>query len=943
MQVLRGKDNIFFKIISQLLLTTFLIILSQNSYSQKVIITRERVYATKGKVTIPESKWQDYVFGLYGQWEFYWNKLLTPEQIDSVSPDAYVDVPNTWTKYTINGRQLPKFGYATYHIQIDLPPDVHEIGLCFHGVFNSYRLWVNGKFIDENGKVGTSKQNTRPTWVPKTYYLHINQNKVDLVIQVSNFQHFKGGIVRQVVIGAPALIEKFDILNVGIEAGLMGSLLIFALFFLFVYYYRKNDLGAIYFVVTLIGQALATGLDGEYIIYRLMPNMSWYFGLHLLWFIYFYRTITFVHYMYQLVPREFNIKVLVGFTGLGTIFMLYTVFMPVSQFKIALLGYIAIAFMSIFYIIYILFRAIKYQIGAVYTLLGVAALLASGINDTLYDFNIVHTFYMAGFGLFIFLFTLSIMLAMYNAKAEKDILIYSLMLRTLDKLRDELLKVPFYDIGKALKVVNNLLKFQRGIWIDNDNGLIAKHEIKLNKLKDINKPFDQLDDNYLSKDAVNISLKTKKIYFYPGTRHDRRLIQRKSHKLDNPVSQYLIAKNIKSLVVNPLVYQKDVKALVYFENAYRFTSPIQIKLLTSSSAQLISIYHNAKNFARLRDANIHLEQLVAERSQQLKDKEKELHSKEIQLKEKLEKLRAYNDELNAINLELEQNKTAIEEKNFELEKLHNEILKQKMLAEQQNKKYKSGLSFAKEIQSYILQIDSDLPFSDYFIFYQPKLDVGGDFYLIKKIEDKTIIVVADCTGHGIPGAFMSILGSMHINDILRRHFITEKTDITAAQILEELREAVIRSLGSDEHGKVSIETVKDGMDMGLAIINNKTLELNFSGAYIPLWIIRENELIELKANRFPIGVYIKLRKNAKFTDTTFQLKKEDRLYMFSDGFADQFNSIGEKFYKKNFRKLLMEIAEYPSSLQKEILHTTFNEWKGQSQQTDDVLVLGIII
>ena len=674
--------------------------------------------------------------------------------------------------------------------------------------------------------------------------------------------------------------------------------------------------------------------------------MSWYFGLHLLYFMFFYRSITFIHYIYQLVPKEFNIKVLVGMTGFGFFFILYTIFMPVSEFHLALYGYISLAFLAIFYIIYILFRSIKYQIGAVYTLLGVAALLATGINDTLYDFNIIHTFYMSGFGLFIFLFTLSIMLAMYNAKAERDILIYSLMLKTLDKLRDELLKVPFYDIGKALKVVNNILRFQRGVWIEHEEKFVVKHEVKLNKLKDISKDLDDVDDNFLSKEAIRKAYKSKKIYFFPATRHQRRLLERKAHRLDDAVSKYLIAKNIKSIVVSPLIYRKDVQALVYFENAFKYTSPIQVKLLTSSSSQLLSIYHNAKNFAQLRELNLQLELLVEERTRQLKDKEEELYNKEIQLKEKIEKLRAYNDELNAINLELEQNKTAIEEKNFELEKLHNEILKQKMLAEQQNKKYRKGLSFAKEILSYILQEDSDLPFSDYFIFYQPKLDVGGDFYLMKKIGNKTIIVVADCTGHGIPGAFMSILGSMHINDIIRRHFILEKGDnVSAAKILNELRKFVIKSLGVEEKekGRFSTDTVKDGMDMGLVIINNDTMELNFAGAYIPLWIIRDKTLIELKANRFPIGVYIKMKKDNNFTDTTFQLQKDDRLYMFSDGYADQFNSLGEKFYKKNFRKLLLEISEYPASLQKEILHTTFNEWKGQSQQTDDVLIIGIII
>ncbi len=939
------KNNIAFKNFFGIVLVTCILLLPNIARSQKVIITRERTFAKKGIVDLRNAEWSDYVFGLYGNWEFYWKKLLLPSQINNYKQDChYFPVPSTWTDYSMNGKALPKFGYATYHIKVLLPRNLHEIGLCFHGSFTAYRLWVNGKFIDENGIVGTSKKTSKPSWYPETYYLKIDKNTLDIVIQVSNYQHFKAGLVRQIVIGTPALIQKFNILNVGIEAWLIGSTLIFALFFLLVYYYRKEDLGAIYFVVTLIGQTFIIGLDSEYIIYRLFPNLNWFFGLHLLWFLYFYRTITFIHYIYQLVPREFNIKVLIGLTAFGFFFSLYSIFMPVSTFKILLYAYITISFTSVFYIIYILFKSIKYQIGAVYTLIGVGALLITGINDTLYDFNIIHTFYMSGFGLFIFLFTLSIMLAMYNAKAEREILIYSFMLKKLDKLRDELLKVPFYDVGKALKVVNNLLKFHRGLWIERQQDkLIIRHEAKLHKLNDVSKGINDVDQNYLCTDAVLKAQEHRRIYFYPYTKRQRKQIQRKSQRLNDPLAQYLMTKRIKSLVAAPLTYRGDIKALVYFENAYKFISPTQIRLLLSSSSQLLSIYQNAKNFFRLRQVNAQLEELIKERTELLRKKEIELQNKKSQLREKINELSNYNDELNAINLELETNKTEIEKKNFELEKLHNEILKQKIIAEQQNKKYSEGLSFAKEIQSYILEVDKGITFQDYFIFYQPKLDVGGDFYQIKKIGNKTIIIVADCTGHGIPGAFMSILGAMHINDILRHHLIDDKNaKVSPAQILEDLRSYVIRSLGSEAKG-YSYNSIKDGMDMALAIIDDQTLELNFAGAYNPLWIVRNGELIELKANRFPIGAYIRAGREFKFDDHTFQLKKQDRLYMFSDGYADQFNSIGEKFYKKNFRKLLLEISEYPSELQKEILKTTFNEWKGQSQQTDDVLVVGIII
>ena len=243
---MKGRFNIFLRFPITVAVTTLFLFISSASFSQKILVTRERVYAKEGVINLENEQWSDYVFGLYGKWDFYWGELLTPEQLANYNGEKIaVDVPGSWTSYKVDGKPLPKFGYATYHIKVTLPPNIHDIGLSFHGVFTAYKLWVNGQFIDENGKVGTSKKDSKPTWVPKTYYLHLDGNEADIVIQVSNYQHFKAGLVRQVVIGAPELIEKFDILNVGIEAGLIGSLLIFALFFLMVYYYRKDDLGAI--------------------------------------------------------------------------------------------------------------------------------------------------------------------------------------------------------------------------------------------------------------------------------------------------------------------------------------------------------------------------------------------------------------------------------------------------------------------------------------------------------------------------------------------------------------------------------------------------------------------------------------------------------------------------------------------------------------------------
>ncbi|NJO92141.1 MAG: serine/threonine-protein phosphatase [Chloroflexia bacterium] len=217
---------------------------------------------------------------------------------------------------------------------------------------------------------------------------------------------------------------------------------------------------------------------------------------------------------------------------------------------------------------------------------------------------------------------------------------------------------------------------------------------------------------------------------------------------------------------------------------------------------------------------------------------------------------------------------------------------------------------------------------------------------MKKLNNFVAVVAADCTGHGVPGAFMSMLGSSFLNEIVTRRSLD-----SAAQILNRLRAKVKKSL--HQEGKEGEQ--KDGMDIALLIIDNETLELQYSGAYNPLYIIRpkigvnildENididsryELIHLKADRQPIGIHL---SEKEFTNHRYQLKNGDSLYSFSDGYVDQFGGeTGEKFKTKRFKELLMSVQGKSMQEQKTALEQAFVKWKRDLAQIDDVLVMGI--
>jgi serine phosphatase RsbU (regulator of sigma subunit) len=263
------------------------------------------------------------------------------------------------------------------------------------------------------------------------------------------------------------------------------------------------------------------------------------------------------------------------------------------------------------------------------------------------------------------------------------------------------------------------------------------------------------------------------------------------------------------------------------------------------------------------------------------------------------------------------------------------IIKQKEQIELKNKEITNSLNYASQIQSAILppvKIIKDAV-DECFIINKPKDIVSGDFYWAANIHGKLIVTAADCTGHGVPGAFLSLLGVTFLNEISMKI-----VDLQANLILEKLRARVIRSLHQQGFDKKRL----DGIDLSLAIIDLKSMELQFAGANNPLYIIRNGHLTEFRGNRMPIGV--QSLKIEPFTNHLIEIKKGDKVYMFSDGYTDQFGGeLGKKFLSRNFKTLLEEICILPLKEQKKTLIETFELWKGRFEQIDDVLVIGLKI
>ena len=277
----------------------------------------------------------------------------------------------------------------------------------------------------------------------------------------------------------------------------------------------------------------------------------------------------------------------------------------------------------------------------------------------------------------------------------------------------------------------------------------------------------------------------------------------------------------------------------------------------------------------------------------------------------------------------------VRERTAEIEAQKEELASQNEKIAEQNKNITDSIQYAQRIQRAILPPTEPLHqvLDDYFILYRPRDIVSGDYYWTTQQNHLTIIVAADCTGHGVPGAFMSMLGIAFFNEIVNKEGIVEPN-----LILDRLRNQIINQL----HQKGEEGEAKDGMDLSMYVINHDTMQLSFSGAYNPLFIIRNGEVIQLKADRMPIGYHIK--KDLPFTRQDFHLQKGDCVYNSSDGYPDQFGGPdGRKFMTKNFKNLLLDIHKKPMAEQKDILNTTFDQWRGETEQIDDVIVIGVRI
>ncbi|RPH31450.1 MAG: hypothetical protein EHM93_13615 [Bacteroidales bacterium] len=331
--------------------------------------------------------------------------------------------------------------------------------------------------------------------------------------------------------------------------------------------------------------------------------------------------------------------------------------------------------------------------------------------------------------------------------------------------------------------------------------------------------------------------------------------------------------------------------------------------------------------------------LLQEQKEEITVQNEEIMAQRESLYDLNEELVQKNDVISESLEENERQRNSLANLAWELQEKAEVIEKQMDLLTHQKKEITDSIIYAQRIQNAILPTSEMLKevFADSFVFYRPKNIISGDFYWVNNVRGYKIFAIGDCTGHGVPGGIMSMLGIAYLGDIINKDHITKASDV-----LEEMRRQIIESL--HQHNRNDEAESYDGMDMAFCALNTVTMELQFAGANLPIYIFKNsspgiNEPIILRDDRMPIAQFVKVEP---FNNHSIQVEHGDMIYMFTDGYADQFGEqVGKKYNLSRFRALLTSIHHLDAKKQEEIITSTFELWKGDNFQVDDVLVLGV--
>jgi len=856
------------------------------------------------------------VYNMNGDWDFVWDTLLTPFTIQNYQDTIYkVKVPDYWTNYKIDGKHLPNFGYATYHAKFIVPhPGIYAFK--FKRIFLSAKIFVNDSVILSIGQVANNHVDYTPSRQTYEIPCYLEKDTNDIIIQVANFSHKKAGITRSIKFGSIKAIKLFTYTTLLYDTFVVGSLLFMMIFFLFLYNYNRNIKSNLFFSLFLFVNIIPIIFDRELIFYRIFHNLSWSIASKIYYIATYVRPFIFILLIDSLSEGIINKHIKRGSLYFSILMSLFVIATPMKIYSRTLFLMVIFTFSTFIYELVVLLKNKKNNKSLHYILWPLLFMILTSINDALYEFRVINTFYASGIGIFTFTLLQAIEISIRNAKLmnTEDLLTNKFQIQ--NRLKISLLNTPSYDLKKVMQGLNKNLNIDKILLFTVDqNNLILSINSSTEKVVDnINKKID-FKTTYNDFDINLLKLAYKKNK--PIVNSDLNASKRKNRTL-----------------VLPLISQNNVIAIVYFENEEKMTNGL-IEVLSSSQNIFNSIINTAVTYFNLEALNYQLDQTVKERTEKVNDQKIELQKKNEELDEKIQLLQEQYEIQTELNKSMEANIEEIKQDNELLDKQNNFIKEQNKKIEQHYKLIKTDINFANNIINILQNNESINYFAEYFHIDLPKNIISGDFLFVERNDDIIYLGLGDATGHGVPGALMRTYAHKQLFKIISN--LDKENTFNAGKILDILRNTIKKSFSSD-----NIE-LSEGIDLCFTIFDFKENKIYYSGAYSSLFLVRNGEMKEFKADRMPVGKYIQ-HHETPFHTQVIPFLKNDIFYMNSDGFPDQFGGENfEKYYISNLKKYYLSIHRKPLNIQKSLLIREFEKFKGENTQIDDVSILGIKI
>lgn len=394
------------------------------------------------------------ILKLTGEWEFYWHRLLDPKDFNqSIAPEktGFIRVPMVWNDFSIQGKEIGAYGYGTFRLRILTGSNQGIYGIRIDDINKAYNLYVNGELVLSAGDVGTTRETMIPQYLPKQSYFHIDSSELNIVLQISNFNHRKGGVRSDILFGTANQLQDYRDRNLAFDLFLFGSLILMSLYHFGLFILRRKDKSTLYFGIICFILAIRALLTSEVFLVHLFPNFPYEIQIKLEYYTIYLLLPFFGLFLRNLFPEEIHKRVIQGciiFSGLFCFIVLLT---PVRIYSHTLIPYQVVTLTgSLYAIIALIVAAIRKREGAVLFLIGFVIFAVTIVNDFLVNNEIIRAPYLMPFGLFVFTFSQSIILSIKFAKAFQTVEELSIRLMSLDKLKDEFLANTSHELRTPL-------------------------------------------------------------------------------------------------------------------------------------------------------------------------------------------------------------------------------------------------------------------------------------------------------------------------------------------------------------------------------------------------------------------------------------------------------------------------------------------------------------